>query len=154
IPQLYFGRTRRVRHEELIAHAIRGAIHQARVAWERSNGQGRMHMNVRWEMGGAERILHGVLEGARGLVHGGTCGAGMPYKVGEIAASYGVYYYPIEASSRGVRALWKRSDKKHADLLGGVVYEDQWLAGGHNGQSNSEDPEKPEDPYPRVRELR
>src|SRR5690606_33865447 len=154
IPQLYFGRTRRERHEELIAHATRGAIHQARVAWERSNGQGRMHMNVLWEMGGAERILHGVLEGARGLVHGVTCGAGMPYKVAEIAASYGVYYYPIVSSSRAFRALWKRSYHKHADLLGGVVYRDPWLAGGHNGLSTSEDPEKPEDPYPRVRELR
>ena len=43
-------------------------------------------MNVLWEMGGAEHILHGVLEGAKGLVHGVTCGAGMPYKVAEIAA--------------------------------------------------------------------
>ena len=39
-------------------------------------------------------------------------------------------------------------------LLGGVVYEDPWLAGGHNGLSNSEDPKKPEDPYPRVAALR
>ena len=29
-----------------------------------------------------------------------------------------------------------------------------WLAGGHNGLSNSEDPQTPEDPYPRVRMLR
>jgi hypothetical protein len=35
-----------------------------------------------------------------------------------------------------------------------VVYEDPWLAGGHNGLSNSEDPRKPEDPYPRVLKLR
>jgi hypothetical protein len=35
-----------------------------------------------------------------------------------------------------------------------VVYEDPWLAGGHNGLSNSEDPRRPEDPYPRVVELR
>ena len=28
------------------------------------------------------------------------------------------------------------------------------LAGGHNGLSNSENPLKPEPPYPRVRELR
>jgi hypothetical protein len=35
-----------------------------------------------------------------------------------------------------------------------VVYEDPWLAGGHNGLSNSEDPKKPEDPYPRVVALR
>ncbi len=39
-------------------------------------------------------------------------------------------------------------------LLGGVVYEDPWLAGGHNGLSNSEDPTRPEDPYPRVLALR
>src|SRR5690606_25635933 len=128
---------------ELIAHAIRGAIHQARTAWERSNGQGRMHMNVLWEMGGAERILHGVLQGAQGLVHGVTCGAGMPYKVAEIAAGYGVYYYPIVSSARAFRALWKRAYYKHAEWLGGVVYEDPWLAGGHNGLSNSEDPNHP-----------
>src|SRR5208282_999580 len=29
-----------------------------------------------------------------------------------------------------------------------------WLAGGHNGLSNSENPEKPEDPLPRVTALR
>ncbi|MFZ1564481.1 nitronate monooxygenase, partial [Sphingorhabdus sp.] len=34
------------------------------------------------------------------------------------------------------------------------VYEDPWLAGGHNGLSNAEDPTKPEDPYPRVKLLR
>jgi len=35
-----------------------------------------------------------------------------------------------------------------------VVYEDPWRAGGHNGLSNSEDPNAPQDPYPRVAELR
>ena len=35
-----------------------------------------------------------------------------------------------------------------------MVYEDPWLAGGHNGLSNSEDPKKPQDPFPRVAELR
>jgi NAD(P)H-dependent flavin oxidoreductase YrpB (nitropropane dioxygenase family) len=35
-----------------------------------------------------------------------------------------------------------------------VVYEDPWLAGGHNGLSNVEDPKQPQDPFPRVRELR
>src|SRR3546814_6151528 len=111
-----------------------------------------MHMNVLWEMGGAERILQGVLQGAQGLVHGVTCGAGMPYKVAEIAAGYGVYYYPIVSSGRAFRALWKRAYNKHAEWLGGVVYEDPWLAGGHNGLSNSEDPARPEDPYTRGRE--
>jgi len=154
IPQTYSGRTRRERHEELIAYAIAGGIHQARMAYERCGGQGRIHMNVLWEMAAAERILHGVLQGARGLIHGVTCGAGMPYRIAEICASYGVYYYPIISSARAFRALWKRAYHKFRDWLGGVVYEDPWLAGGHNGLSNSEDPEKPEAPYPRVRELR
>ena len=35
-----------------------------------------------------------------------------------------------------------------------MVYEDPWLAGGHNGLSNSEDPQRPEDPFPRVLALR
>src|SRR3546814_12015477 len=38
--------------------------------------------------------------------------------------------------------------------MAAVVYEDPWLAGGHNGLSNAEDPLIPEDPYPRVKALR
>jgi NAD(P)H-dependent flavin oxidoreductase YrpB (nitropropane dioxygenase family) len=154
IPVVYAGKTRRERHDELVAFGIRGGIAQARIAHDMAAGQGRIHMNVLWEMGGAEQILHGVLEGARGLVHGITCGAGMPYKIAEIAASFGVYYYPIVSSARAFNALWKRAYHKHADWLGGVVYEDPWLAGGHNGLSNSEDPLVPQPPLPRVRELR
>ncbi len=154
IPQIYHGRTRLDRHEELVAYGIQGGIDQARIAHELSNGEGRIHMNVLWEMGGAERILHGVLEGAKGLIHGVTCGAGMPYRVAQIAADYGVHYYPIISSARAFRALWKRAYHKFSDWLGGVVYEDPWLAGGHNGLSNSEDPMRPEDPYPRVAALR
>ena len=154
LPQTYFGKTRRERHEELVAYAIRGGIHQARVAYERSNGEGRIHMNVLWEMGASERVLHGLLEGAKGLIHGVTCGAGMPYKIASICAKYDVHYYPIVSSARAFRALWKRAYHKFRDLLGGVVYEDPWKAGGHNGLSNSEDPRRPEDPYPRVVELR
>lgn len=154
MPMVYHGKTRRERHDELIAFGIKGGIAQARIAHETSNGQGRIHMNVLWEMGGAEQILHGVLEGAKGLIHGVTCGAGMPYRVAEIAAEYGVYYYPIVSSARAFNALWKRAYHKYGDLLGGVVYEDPWLAGGHNGLSNSEDPHVPQQPYGRVRELR
>jgi len=154
VPQIYTTKTRTERHEELLAFSIKGGIHQAKIAHEVSGGKGRVHMNVLWEMGGCERVLHGVLEGAKGMVHGVTCGAGMPYKVAEISSSYGVYYYPIVSSARAFRALWMRAYKKFPEWLGGVVYEDPWLAGGHNGLSNSEDPEKPEDPYPRVRELR
>ncbi len=154
IPQLYQGRTRRERHEELVAFSIAGGIEQARVAHERANGEGRIHMNVLWEMAAAERILHGVLDGARGLIHGVTCGAGMPYRIAEICAHYGVHYYPIVSSGRAFRALWKRAYHRFRDWMGAVVYEDPWLAGGHNGLSNSEDPERPEEPLPRVIELR
>jgi NAD(P)H-dependent flavin oxidoreductase YrpB (nitropropane dioxygenase family) len=154
VDQVYHGKTRRERHEELLAYAIKGGINQARIAHETSNGQGRIHMNVLWEMGGSERVLHGVLEGAKGLIHGVTCGAGMPYKIAEICADYGVHYYPIVSSARAFRALWKRAYHKFKDWLGAVVYEDPWLAGGHNGLSNSEDPTKPGDPLPRIQELR
>ncbi len=154
IPQIYRGRTRRERHEELVAFAIQGGINQARIAHEMAGGEGRIHMNVLWEMGASERILHGVLEGAKGLIHGVTCGAGMPYRIAEIAARYGVCYYPIVSSARAFRALWKRAYHKFREYLGGVVYEDPWLAGGHNGLSNSEDPRQPEPPLPRVRALR
>ena len=154
IPQIYHGKTRRERHEELLAYAIKGGITQARIAYETSGGQGRIHMNVLWEMAGAERVLHGVLEGAKGMIHGVTCGAGMPYKIAEICAHYGVHYYPIVSSARAFRALWKRAYHKFSDWLGGVVYEDPWLAGGHNGITNSENPEEPEPARPRVAELR
>ncbi len=154
VPLIYQGRNRRERHAELIDFGIRGGIAQARIAHDVSRGQGRIHMNVLWEMGGAEQVLTGVLEGAKGLIHGVTCGAGMPYRVAEIAAEYNVFYYPIVSSARAFKALWKRSYHKYGGLLGGVVYEDPWLAGGHNGLTNSEDPAQPQDPLPRVRELR
>jgi NAD(P)H-dependent flavin oxidoreductase YrpB (nitropropane dioxygenase family) len=154
IRQVYHGRTRRDRHEELVAYGIAGGIAQAREAHERAGGQGRIHMNVLWEMGGAERVARGVLEGARGLVHGITCGAGMPYRLADIARDFGVHYYPIISSARAFAALWKRAYHKTREWLGGVVYEDPWLAGGHNGLSNSEDPKVPEAPFPRVLKLR
>src|SRR5262249_58992153 len=108
---------------------------------------------VLWEMAAAERVLHGVLEGARGLIHGVTCGAGMPYKIAEICARYGVHYYPIVSSARAFRALWKRAYHKFCDWLGGVVYQDPWLAGGHNGALEHEGPGGPEPPHPPGRRL-
>ena len=154
IPQFYHGRTRRERHEEMVAYGIQGGIAQARRAHDIAGGKGRIHANVLWEGGGAERIMTGMLEGARGLIHGITCGAGMPYRLAEIAARFNVHYYPIVSSARAFGALWKRAYHKAASMLGGVVYEDPWLAGGHNGLSNSEDPQLPESPFPRVLALR
>ncbi len=154
IPQVYHGRTRRERHEELVGYSVRGAVAQARQAYEMASGRGRIHANILWEMGAAERIITEVLEQAKGLIHGITCGAGMPYRLSDIAARFGMHYYPIVSSARAFSALWKRAYHKAANLLGGVVYEDPWLAGGHNGLSNGEDPTRPEDPYPRVLALR
>jgi nitronate monooxygenase len=154
IPQVYAARTRQERHQELIQYAIDGAVEQVKRAFEIANGKGAININVLWEMGGAQPILHGVLERTKGMVAGVTCGAGMPYKLSEIASSYGVSYLPIISSARAFRALWKRAYSKAAEYLSAVVYEDPWLAGGHNGLSNAEDPRKPEDPYPRVKALR
>ena len=154
IPQIYHGKTRQEKHKELIAFGIKGGIVQAQRAHEISGGKGRLHMNVLWEMGGAEHILEGILAGAKGLIHGVTCGAGMPYRVAEIAAKHNISYYPIVSSARAFRALWLRAYNKYPQQLGGVVYEDPWLAGGHNGLSNGEDPKTPQDPLPRVIALR
>src|ERR1700723_3299553 len=154
IPQDYHGRTRRDRHEELVAYAIKGALTQARRAWDITGGKGRIHANILWEMGAAERIITEVLEQAKGIINGITCGAGMPYRLSDIATRFNVYYYPIISSARAFNALWRRAYSKAAELLGGVVYEDPWLAGGHNGLSNGEDPTRPEDPFPRVLALR
>lgn len=154
IPIVYHGKTRRDRHHELLAYGIKGGIAQAQRAHDLAGGKGRIHLNVLWEMGGAETILHGVLEQVKDLVHGVTCGAGMPYRLAEIAAKYKIYYYPIVSSARAFRALWKRSYHRVQEWLGAVVYEDPWKAGGHNGLSRAEDPAVPEDPYPRVKALR
>ncbi len=154
IPQVYAAKTRRERHDELIQYGIDGAVAQVERAFEISNGKGAININVLWEMGGAQPILHGVLERTKGKIAGVTCGAGMPYKLSEIAAQYDVGYLPIVSSGRAFRALWKRAYSKVGHLLAAVVYEDPWLAGGHNGLSNAEDPKAPQDPYPRVKELR
>ena len=154
IPQIYSALTRRERHEELIEYAIEGAVQQVKRAWDIAGGKGAININVLWEMGGAQRVLEGVLARTKGLVAGVTCGAGMPYKLSEIAAHHQVSYLPIVSSGRAFRALWKRAYSKASEWLAAVVYEDPWLAGGHNGLSNAEDPLQPQDPYPRVKALR
>jgi nitronate monooxygenase len=95
IPQIYHARTRRERHEELVAYGIQGSIEQAQRARDICGPKGRIHANILWEMGGAERVINGVLEGAKGLIQGITCGAGMPYRLSDIAARFNVHYYPI-----------------------------------------------------------
>lgn len=148
-------RTKRLeRHEDLIAGAIKGGIAQAQIAHEIAGERGRIHVNELWELADSETVITEVLKGAKGLIHGVTCGAGLPYKLGEIASSFGVYYYPIVSSARAFQILWKRAYVNYSEFLGGVVYEDPWLAGGHNGLSNAENPDEPQNPYGRIKELR
>lgn len=154
LPEIITGKTRQERAQELVDLSIEGCLTQAKIATEIAGGKGRIHMNLLWEMGGCEKILRGVLEKANGLIHGVTCGAGMPFKLGEICASHGVYYYPIVSSDRAFRALWKRGYKNYGEFLGGVVYEDPWFAGGHIGLSNNDSPDVPDDPRPRIKAIR
>lgn len=154
IPQIYWGTTRSARHRELIQYAIEGGVQQAIIAYEMAQGKGRIHMNVLWEMAGVEEIVEGILSRANTLIHGITCGAGMPYRLAQLAAKFQVFYVPIVSSARAFHALWKRAYHKFSDWMGAVVYEDPWLAGGHNGLSNQENPLVPQDPYPRVLTLR
>ena len=107
IRQIYHAATRRERQRELVDYAVKGALYQARMAHETAGGEGRININILWEMGASEEILTRVLESAKGLIHGVTCGAGMPYKLSEISARFGVHYYTIISSARAFRALWK-----------------------------------------------
>ncbi len=148
VPQVYRGKTRRDRYEELVAFAIRGGIAQARVAYETSGGRGRIHMNVLWEAAAsAARSCTAILEGAKGLIHGITCGAGMPYRVAEIASRFGVYCYPIVSSARAFRALWKRAYHSFRDVVWAASSTRiPGLPAATTALSNSEDPLRPEDP--------
>ena len=154
IPEVFHEKIRAKRHREMVEYAIKGGISQAQIAHEISGGNGRIHINMLWEMADSQEVIIRVLEGAKGLIHGVTCGAGLPYNLGEIAASHNVYYYPIISSARAMSILWKRSFRHYPEYLGGVVYEDPWLAGGHNGLSNAENPLQPERPYERLIALR
>jgi len=154
VPVIYRGKNREERHEELVHNAILGGIAQAKIAHDISSGNGRIHLNILWGLSSVERILEGVLEKTSGLIHGITCGAGLPFRLAEIASKYKVYYYPIVSSAKAFSVLWKRAYSRVREWLGGVVYEDPWIAGGHNGLSNSEDPNAPESPYARVVMLR
>ena len=138
----------------MVEYAVRGGISQAQIAHDIAGNNGRIHINMLWEMADSQEVITRVLEGAKGLIHGVTCGAGLPYNLGAIASAHNVYYYPIISSARAMAILWKRSFKNYPEYLGGVVYEDPWLAGGHNGLSNAENPLQPEKPYERLIALR
>ena len=154
IPITYCTKTRKERHKELLSYSIQAGISQAKIAYDTASKNGLINMNVLWGMAEIEKMLHGILEKAKDIIHGITCGAGMPFKLAEIAEKYKVYYYPIVSSARAFEILWRRAYNKFNKWLGAVVYEDPWKAGGHNGLSKAENPQKAEDPYNRVRLLR
>ena len=79
---------------------------------------------------------------------GVTCGAGMPYKLADIAAKYKCTIITLSsllhAPLTPFEAIHQRSRS-----LGGVVYEDPWKAGGHNGllTPKIQSPQKPLSAY-------
>ncbi|ETO91072.1 MAG: putative dioxygenase [Candidatus Xenolissoclinum pacificiensis L6] len=154
IPVNPVGNTRRDRNVDLVKKSIKNAIAQVRKAYDISRGSGCIHINILWEETSTYKTLEAILEEVSPKINGVTSGAGLPYALGELASRFGVYYYPIVSSVRAFKILWQRSYKRYVKFLGGVVYEDPWLAGGHNGLSNKEDPNKPIDPYYRVKDIR
>ena len=112
IDQIYKGNTRTQRHNELINFAIDGAVTQASISREIAGKDAVLHMNILWEMAAAEKILEETLIRAGNLIDGVTCGAGMPYKLSEIAAKHGVFYYPIKKILRKKRNVPGNKRKK------------------------------------------
>ncbi|MDR3126420.1 MAG: nitronate monooxygenase [Rickettsiales bacterium] len=150
----FCGQTREARQKELIDYGIRGCLDQAGIAHEESNGRGMIAMNILWEQGGSQPLLEGALSRAKGIIKSISCGAGMPFRLADIAARHKVFYNPIISSVRVLQLLWKRSFSRFKEWIGAVIYEDPWLAGGHNGLSNSENPLEPQKPFSRVLEIR
>jgi len=160
----YSGRTRLARYEEMVAFSIKGCIYQVKAAHKAANGKGRIRINFLKMAGASMRIMRGTLAGTRlpgggNMIHAVTMGAGLPSEEDvQICSDEGVYLDPIISSVSALKILLKRSFKKwsgsYAERIGAVIYEDPWLAGGHNGITSREDPEAPQDPYQRVKELR
>ncbi len=103
----------------MIQYAIDGAVEQVRRAFDIAGGKGAININVLWEMGGAQRVLHGVLERTRGMVAGVHLRRGHAVQaVGDRGLLRGV----VSADrllGRAFRALWKRAYSKAGELAGG-----------------------------------
>ncbi|VAV89888.1 Dioxygenases related to 2-nitropropane dioxygenase [hydrothermal vent metagenome] len=164
ISYTYAARSRPKRHEEMVKLSTKGCILQAQIAHKAAHGRGRVRINFLKMAGGSMRIMRGVLASTRlagggNIIHAVTMGAGLPSEEdARICADEGVYLDPIISSAMALKVLLKRNFKNwqgsYSDLIGAVVYEDPWLAGGHNGITSREDPEVPENSYERVRNLR
>jgi NAD(P)H-dependent flavin oxidoreductase YrpB (nitropropane dioxygenase family) len=154
INRVFHDKNRKSRHLELIEYAVAGGIAQAKRAYEISNNKGLIFMNMLWEMGSTPKIMDRILKKTKGMIHAVSCGAGIPFKLPEITTKYGVYFNPIISSIRMLKLLWKKSYSMYKKYLGAVIYEDPWIAGGHLGMTNKDDPNNPEKPYERVKEIR
>lgn len=160
----YAGRSRHKRHDEMVAFSIQGCILQVQTAHKIAAGKGRVRINFLKMAGGSMRIMQGVLAGTRlpgggNMIHAVTMGAGLPTEEdAQICVDEGVFLDPIISSAMAMKVLLRRTFKKwsgkYAEVIGAVVYEDPWLAGGHNGITSREDPNEPKDPYERVKTIR
>ena len=154
IQPMFKGKTRSERQKELIEYGIKGCLDQAAIAHEESKGNGLIFMNILWEQGGSQELLSNVLAKAKGTIKAISCGAGMPFKLADICAANKVFFNPIISSARVLQLLWKRSYYRFKEWIGAVIYEDPWLAGGHNGLSNADNPLEPQKPMARLIEIR
>ena len=153
IPQVYHGRTRRERHEELVAYAIQAA--STRPASPMSSPAARAASTPtscgRWRRPSASSPACWKAQGPHQRHHLRRRHALPPGR--DLRALQRLLLPDHLLGARLQRAVEARLSQVR-DWLGGVVYEDPWLAGGHNGLSNSEDPDQPEPPFPRVLALR
>ncbi len=160
----YACRSRHKRHEEMVALSIEGCILQATTAYKAAVGKGRIRINFLKMAGGSMRIMRGLLAGTRlpgggNMINAVTMGAGLPAEEdAQICIDEGVFLDPIISSAMALKVLLKRTFRKWSDryseVIGAMVYEDPWLAGGHTGITSREDPDRPKDPYERVKDLR
>ena len=160
----YSERSRPKRHEEMVTLSIEGCILQARTAYKAAIGKGRIRMNFLKMAGGSMRIMRDVLDGTRlsgggNMINAVTMGAGLPTEEdAQVCVDEGVFLDPIISSSMALKVLLKRTFRKwsdrYSDVIGAVIYEDPWLAGGHTGITSREDPDSPKDPYERVKAMR
>ncbi|MCC3306741.1 nitronate monooxygenase [Sneathiella sp. HT1-7] len=160
----FTGRSRHKRHQELIAWSIEGGILQANIAHKNAGGKGRIRINFLKMAGGAQYVMKGILAGTRlsngrNMIHAVTMGAGLPTEMdAQNCADEAVYLDPIISGGMALKVLLNRTFRKwqgrYVDIIGAVVYEDPWLAGGHNGITSRENPDIAEDPYERVKGLR
>ncbi len=164
IPYSYTSKTRHGRFEEMLELSIKGCLLQVDTAHAARKDQGRVRINFLKMAGGSTRVMRDVLSATRlpdgtNKIHAVTMGAGLASEEdAQICADFGVYLDPIISSVMALKVLLSRSFKhwkgRYADVIGAVVYEDPWLAGGHNGITSRENPDAPQDPFERVKALR